>query len=440
MHALLPSLVLLSTLCSGCAAAEARPVTLAAPGASSVARPAACEPVAASEWLPRRLAEAREGAVLCLEPGRHSGPLRIGRRVTVWGPRSAIIGGDGSGTVVAIEAAGSQLLGVTVDGRGGRYDREDAAVAVRANDVVVRGVRVENAVFGILANQARRLSIVDNEIHGQREVALGMRGDGIRLWETRDSLIARNQLTDGRDLVVWYSPHNRFEDNVAVGGRYGTHFMHASDNVVRRVRFVGNVVGIFVMYSHRITIEDSQIVDCSAAGGMGVGIKDSGDVVVRRSMFVHNASAVYVDNSPSVISERNTLEHNRFQLNDAALVFHGTTRGNAVEGNDFSSNREQVTVEGGGDAQEVHFAGNRFDDYAGYDLDGDRKGDVPHEARSLAAQLTSARSELSLFRGSAAFAVVEALGKLVPLFSPRTLFVDPSPVLGDPSAEVQHAY
>jgi nitrous oxidase accessory protein len=439
MRPALPSLALLVAL-TGCARVEASSQPLPAPAPWRVERPAACDSVPPGE-LGEKLAAARPGAVLCLEPGRHPGPVVVPGGVTVWGPRGATVHAQGAGSVITLAGAGARVLGLGVDGTGGRYDREDAAIAVRADDAVVSGVHIQNAVFGILVNQARRASITDNEIVGQRDVALGMRGDAIRLWETSHSLIARNQLRDGRDLVVWYSPHNVFTDNVATGGRYGTHFMHASDNVVRRGRFVGNVVGVFVMYSHRITIEDSTLLDCSTAGGMGVGVKDSGDVVIRRNTFVHDTSAIYLDNSPGQLDERDVIEHNRFQLNDAALVFRGIVRGNEVRLNDFQSNRDTVLVEGGGNAREALFAGNRFDDYAGYDFDTDGVGDVPHEVRSLSGQLASAHRELVFFRGTAALGVVEALGRLVPLFAPKTLFVDGTPRLVDATAgEERHAH
>jgi nitrous oxidase accessory protein len=357
----------------------------------------------------------------------------LDKPVTLWGtPDAWVVSGGGSGSVISIRSPHVKVLGLSVDGSGGSYEREDAAISVQGDDVRVQGVHIENAVFGVLANQVHRLVLADNDIRGQADAPRGVRGDGIRLWETYDSQVLRNHLRDGRDLVVWYSPHNLFVDNVVEAGRYGTHFMHASDNVVRRGRFWGNVVGIFVMYSHRITIEDSELVDCSAAGGMGVGIKDSGDVVVRNSQFVHNTSAIYVDNSPSAIDERNLLQQNRFRLNDVAIVFHGNTRGNALRANDFASNREQAVVEGGGDALAASFVGNRFDDYAGYDLDHDGSGDVPYELRSLSAQLSSSHHELSFFRGTAAEFVIEALGRIVPLFAPKTILVDERPRISQP--------
>ncbi len=433
---LLSGLLVFACACSASATrGESRDLLTASPAFQLPTRPSPCAEVGPSESLQARIDAAAEGSSLCLRAGRYLGPIELNRRVTLWGPRQAVIGTKGRGTVILMTGKFARVLGITVDGRGGRYDMQDAAIAVRADDAQVRGVRIQNAVFGILSDRANRLTITDNEISGQANVPLGVRGDGIRLWETRHSLIARNHLWDGRDLVVWYSPDNRFEDNLAQGGRYGMHFMHASDNTVTRNRFVGNVVGVFVMYSHQIRIEDSDFVDCSSAGGMGVGIKDSGDVTVRRNRFVHDATGIYVDNSPSTRGESNLIAQNSFRLSDAALVFHASSRGNTLLRNTFASNRDQVLVEGGGDALAATWHANEFDDYAGYDMDGDGMGDVPYEIRSLASSLGMRYPALAFFRGTSASGVVEALGRIIPLFTPRTLIVDARPSMRDPRGE-----
>ncbi len=428
-------LLLVSTVVFGlgCEATDGAPTAARmglAPHVEPIERPGFCVDVAAGENLQARLDSLVDGGALCLAAGRHLGPIEIKRRIVLWGPRQARVVTERAGTVIALTGVGAQVLGITVDGRGGRYDMQDAAIAIRADEVQVRGVRIENAVFGILSDRVSHLVISDNAISGVADVPLGVRGDGIRLWETRDSLVARNHLWDGRDMVVWYSPGNRFEDNLSEGGRYGTHFMHSSDNLVKRGRFVSNVVGVFVMYSHDIRVEDSDFVDCASAGGMGVGIKDSGNVTVVRNRFIHVANGLYLDNSPGTRAERNVISHNTFRLNEAAVVFHASSAGNTLTRNVFASNRDQVTVEGGGDAIAARWLGNAFDDYAGYDFDGDGLGDVAYEVRSLSSSLGSRFPALGFFRGSVALGVVEALGRMIPLFAPRTLMVDRAPRMG----------
>ncbi|MBW2686745.1 MAG: right-handed parallel beta-helix repeat-containing protein [Deltaproteobacteria bacterium] len=225
--------------------------------------------VAAGTDLQASVDGANDGAALCLEPGSYYGPLTVARSVEIWGPRDAVIRSSGEGTTIEMEADGCALLGVTVDGSGGRFDTLDAAVHVVADDVRVQGVRVQNAAFGLLVEKANRATIVDNVIQGPDRGPLGLRGDGIRLWETRDSEIRNNQVIGCRDLVVWYSSRNKLIGNTVVRGRYGTHFMYSHGNEVEGNRYIDNVVGIFIMYSRDITLRDNLFARSSGPGGMG---------------------------------------------------------------------------------------------------------------------------------------------------------------------------
>jgi nitrous oxidase accessory protein len=387
----------------------------------------ACQRVARGEDLARLLAQAAPGAVFCLAPGGWRGPLRIGPGVTLSGPREAVLaGGD---TVVTLAGAGAALVGVTIEGSGARFDRLDAAVFVTADGARVEHVAIRGALFGIRAERAARLVLRGNEIRGSPERPFGLRGDGIRLWEVRDSVVADNRLSHGRDLVAWYAPGNRFENNQVEHGRYGIHFMYSHDNRVARNRFADDVVGVFVMYSRRVVIEGNQLLRAGGAAGIGLGLKDAGDLRVRANSFVANTTGVFINTSSGSPDEHNRFEANDFLFNDRAVLFHGPSERNHFAGNRFRDNRVDVEVDGRSDARAAVWLGNEWDGYAGYDLDGDGIGDVPHQPRSLAREWIAQIPALAFFRGTAALGAVEWLGRALPLFATAPLFVDPAPRL-----------
>jgi nitrous oxidase accessory protein len=410
-------------------------VSLLAAGGSQAAesRPPSCRAVAPGESLAGAVATAPAGSALCLSAGVHDGPIAIERPLTVWGPREAVIRSRGAGTTISLDAPGAALLGLTVDGSGGRFDLLDAAVRVRADRVRVEGVRVRGALFGLLAEQAREIALVGNEIEGPAGRALGLRGDGIRIWEVRDSRIEGNRLRGSRDVVVWYSPGNRIAGNTVQGGRYGTHLMYSHDNVVEGNRYESNVVGIFSMYSRGIRIHGNLLARSAGAAGMGLGAKESGNLSVVDNLFVGNQVGIYLDTSPLDPADSNRFQGNSFRYSDAAVVFHGESRGNAFIGNSFRDNFVSVRVEGRGDARDAVFRGNDWADYQGYDLDGDGIGDVPYELRSLADLLTAREPALAFFRGAPALSLVEFVGRVVPLFRPPTLLVDEQPRMEPPA-------
>ena len=404
-------------------------------------RPTSCSPIEANATLQSAVDRAKPGESLCLANGRYSGPVIIGKPgIRLWGSPRAVIVSTGSGTTVHLKARDTALLGLTVDGSGRRYDLLDAAVHVTADDVRVEGVTVKNAVFGLLLEKVYRATLRFNLVLGPDSGPLGMRGDGIRLWETRQSFVGQNRLVGSRDMVVWYSSGNRFVANTVARGRYGTHFMYSHENRVEDNRYIDNVVGIFAMYSRNLTLKRNLIARSHGAGGMGLGVKESGNLSVEDNRFISNTVGVYLDTSPLEPGDRNRFSRNTISLSQTGVVFHSSQRRNTFADNRFADNQLQVEVAGGGDALGVKWRRNDFDDYIGYDMDNDGYGDVPYTLRRLSSQLQSRFPGLAFFRGSATLALLDAMSELFPLFKPRTILRDPRPRLGPtPSVQVEIA-
>lgn len=399
-----------------------------APAAAAPARPAGCREVAAGAALQPLLDEAAttRGA-LCLAPGEYRGPLVLRGPVTLWGTRKAVIRSAGEGTTVRLAGAGARLLGVTIDGSGGRYDRMDAGVEMQGEDLLVEGVRVQRGVFGVLMNRSRRAALRSSEIIGSGDPTIGLRGDGVRLWETTDSAVEGNYIHGGRDVVARYSHRNRITGNTVQGGRYGLHLMYCHDVLVQGNRSIGNVVGAFIMYSRGARVRGNLLAASAGAAGIGLGVKESGNLLAEDNLILRNTIGAYFDTSPLYVDEHNLLVRNAIRLSDTAVVFHSSQLRNIFRDNSLRDNLRQVRVEGGGDALGVRWEGNDWGDYAGYDLDRDGYGDVPYELRSLSSQLTAAFPDLDLFRGAPALMLLDAVSHILPLFQPRLLVRDPRP-------------
>jgi nitrous oxidase accessory protein len=385
--------------------------------------------VAAGSDLHAAIAAAAPGAVLRLAAGRYPGPVTISKPLTLWGPLDAIVQSRGEGSTVKVAGDDVVLQGFTVDGSGGRFDTLDAALRVRGRRARIEGLTVRAALFGILVEQSEEVALVRNRVIGTGQAALGLRGDAIRLWETRNSLIEGNVVTDSRDVVVWYSSGNALIDNWVAGGRYGTHFMYSHDSTVIGNTYVANVVGVFVMYSRDVKLQRNLLAGSSGAGGMGLGVKESGNLTVTNNWFVQDEIGVYLDTSPLDLNHHNRFAENLLWLCGTAITFHSSPKRNVFERNALRDNDRQVAVEGRGDATAVEWRGNEFDDYRGYDLDGDGVGDVPYELRSLSTELTGRFPNLAFFRGTPALQVVDVTGHVLPTFAPKLLLVDPHPAM-----------
>ena len=406
--------------------AAALGVVAAALAGAAPPRPEACRPVAPGAALQAALDASPAEAALCLAAGEYAGPVLVRDGRALWGPREAVIRSSGEGTTVRLEGEGARLLGVTVDGSGGRFDLLDAAVHVAGRGARVEGVRVQGASFGILLERVARAVVRANEVAGDPAQTVGLRGDGIRLWECTDSVVEGNVVEHSRDMVLWYASRNRIAQNRVSGGRYGAHLMYSHGNEVVGNEFVGNTTGLFVMYSRDVVVRGNVFADSGGAAGIGLGLKESGNLEVRDNLFVHDTVGLYVDASPLWPDDRNVFEGNAFRLNGVAVSFLGRARGNRFAGNSFRDSQIQVEVSGG-NARDAEWRGNMFDDYAGYDLDADGTGDLPYELRSLAQDLVAAAPGLAFFRGTPALAMAEAIGRIVPILEPRLVLVDPAP-------------
>ncbi|MFN8642683.1 MAG: nitrous oxide reductase family maturation protein NosD [Candidatus Binatia bacterium] len=399
------------------------------------ARPADCRIAPSGAKLQPVLDAAPDGAAVCLESGRYPGEIHVGRGLTLWGPADAVIVSSYVGTTIHVVGDHVRLLGFTVDGSGGRFDTVDAAVHVGADYVTVEGLTVLHATFGILVERAQRVTLRGNDVVGDPALPYGLRGDGIRLWEVDHSTVAHNRLTDSRDMVVWYSRDNQIADNLVVRGRYGTHFMYSHRNDVRRNRYVDDVVGVFVMYSSNVTLANNLLAGSGGAAGIGIGLKESGNVIATRNVLVRDTTGIYIDTSPLQNDDENRFEGNAIRLCGTAVLFHGRATRNHFLDNSFRDNLTQVESRGGTTALDAEWRGNDFDDYAGYDFDGDGYGDVPYELRSMTANLISRYPGLAYFRGGLALAAVDAVNHIVPLFKPTTLLVDERPRMRAPVSD-----
>lgn len=397
---------------------------------STVPRPAHGIDVSDEAGLRAALAEAPEGSAIRLAPGDYVGPYRIERRLTLWGPPDAVIRSDGDGTTVRLHADGAALLGLTVDGSGGRYDLTDAAVHVSAEDVRVEGVTVVNAVFSVVVEQSRRAVVRGCRLVGTGEPQLGIRGDGLRVWETRDSVFVDNVVEKARDVVIWYSSDNEVRGNLVRDCRYGTHFMYSHGNRVEGNVYVGNTVGLFAMYSRDLEIRGNVFADSAGSAGMGVGLKESSAVVLEDNSFVHDTIGIYFDNSPFEPGTEVAVRHNDVELCETGIKFHAPPKDCVFAANRMRDNSVQVVVGGGSHAHGAVWKGNAWDDYQGYDLDGDGVGDLPYESRSLQTTMIATTPELAFLRGTPLMHTLDAVGRILPLYAPKALLVDPAPATG----------
>jgi nitrous oxidase accessory protein len=369
---------------------------------------------------------AAEGAVLKPEPGIYAGPVTVDKPMVIDGDGKVTIDGGGKGTVVLLDTDGATLKGLTLRGSGSSHNDLDSGVQVRGNFNVIKDNRIEDCLFGIDLQQSRNNIVRRNRI-SSKPVDLGIRGDAIRLWYSFGNQVTDNVVRDSRDMVVWYSRDNLIARNDASGGRYSLHFMYSQTNRVESNRFEGNAVGIFLMYSDGVEVKDNLIAYASGPSGMGIGFKETSDVTIADNRILHCATGLYFDVSPYQPETTNRIRNNLVAYNGVGVRWLNDWQGNELVGNRFKGNIVQMAVEGGKSANRNLWEDNHWDDFEGFDRDGDGIGDTPYEIYAYADRIWMDVPPAQFFKGSPLLEVLDFLERLAP-FSPPTLMArDPRP-------------
>ncbi len=381
--------------------------------------------------LQEAIDKAPEGSILKLPKGVYKGSIVIKKPISIIGKEDGVvIDGEGTGTVIEIDSPYVTLKNLTVINSGDRHDKIDAAIKLsNSKQSEISNCIIKETLFGIDVAMTNN-SIISNNYITSKDLELGLRGDGLRLWYSNDNIVKNNKVVKSRDVVVWYSHGNEISDNFGEYNRYSLHFMYAGKNFVRNNTYQYNSVGIFFMYS-KDTIATGNIVKSSlGATGMGIGLKDVSNFTLKGNTVIYNAQGIYIDRSPFEPDTKNWVEDNQVLYNSEAIHFHSLSENNVIKGNTILGNIEDIINDSrGAKTDENEIEGNYWDNYEGFDKNADSIGDTPHKVYQYADQLWMYNKDVKFFYGSPVISLLNFLAKLAPFSEPVFLMQDPKPKL-----------
>ena len=373
------------------------------------------------------IASLPAGSRVRLLAGVHQGPIRVDRSLDLSGEPGTVVDGGGRGTVITVTAPDVALHDLRVTGGGFLPQQDDSGVVLTADRFLVERVEVDHAYIGIDVRGAGDGVVRACRVTGNSASVFGLRGDGIRLWESERIRVEDNALESVRDLVVWYSTDVLLRGNTVANSRYGTHLMHADHVIITGNRYDRNVVGVFAMYASDVGIEDNVVLGSGTEAGVGIGLKESDAIDVAGNDLVDNTTGIYLDTTPHRVGGHAEFTDNLIGANRTGVRLHGPSRGARFVGNHFVSNDVPVSTDSRNGDEAVLFEGNVWSDYAGYDLDGDGFGDVAYEARTLTGALVDRRPELAWFASTPASSILDVFALAFPMFAPRPVVHDARP-------------
>ncbi len=367
----------------------------------------------------------------------HEHPV-IDKPVVLLGEPGAILDGDGRGIVLLVRAP-AVIRGFTIRGSGSDQSRENAGIlATEAPGIVIEDCRFEDVLFGIYLKQSHDAVIRGNTIEG-KNLAMPLRGDGIRLWYSHNGLIVGNDLSRVRDLVIWFANGTEVRDNRVSDSRYGVHYMYSDHNRFEGNQFRANHVGAFIMYSNDIVFEGNLFAEARGTTGRGLGFKDADRITAIGNVLVKNAIGISIDNSPTSENVENVFRDNVIAYNDVGIWMLPSVHSNRFEGNQLVDNVVPVGVSGGGTATKNLWHGNYWSEYAGFDADRDGSGDTPFVFERLSDDLMAKNQALQVFNLSLGVSALNTLSRVFPLLNPEPIVIDSAPRIIRDDAEAGEA-
>jgi nitrous oxidase accessory protein len=366
--------------------------------------------------------QARDGDRIRILPGVYrEGTINVDRSVTLIGDGFPELDGEGEHPVIVVRAENVGIRGLLVRNTGVSYTRDNAAIRVEeVGGCVVEGNRLENNFFGIYLAKTRGCRVVGNvlEASGTREASSG---NGIHLWNARDTHIEGNRIVGHRDgIYLEFAEAATLRDNHSEGNlRYGLHFMFSNDTEYTGNTFRHNNAGVAVMYSKRVRILANRFEDSWGAASYGLLLKEMTDSEIRGNTFRRNTVGIYSEGSG-----RNEVTHNHFVRNGWAVRVRSNSRENRFADNNFIDNAFDVSTDSRRNANT--FAANYWSRYDGYDLTGDGFGDVPFRPVRLFSLVVERTPAAMVLLRSFFVDLLDLAERVIPALTPETL-VDETP-------------
>ncbi len=369
---------------------------------------------------------AKSGDILSPDPGTYAGPLILDFPITIDGRGEVTIDAGGEGSVVYIDTDGATLKGMRLTGSGKSHNDIDAGVQVRGNFNVIKDLVIDDCLFGVDLQQSE-FNIVRRNRISSKPFELGTRGDSVRLWYSFHNRIEDNDISDSRDMVVWYSSDNEIRGNSQRNSRYSLHFMYSRYNLVEDNHYTNNAVGIFLMYSDGVVVRNNHIAHAAGPTGVGIGFKETSELIIEGNEIIYCASGLYIDISPFQPDTENRFTGNLIAYNGIGIRFLNDWHGNVFKENRFADNLTQVFVGDGATANNNVWQGNYWSDYKGFDRDHDQIGDTPHEIWSYADRLWRDVPYAQFYKGSPMLETLDFLERLAPFSDPSLILRDKTP-------------
>ena len=328
------------------------------------------------------ISTAQSGDVIRIDGGTYNEHLVIDKTLTLEGLHHPVVSGQFTGDVIRVRAVDVHISGLVLRDSGTDLGAQNAGIYVQpgADRVIIKDCFLAFNLFGIWLEKSNDSQIIHTAISGRRDLLSVSRGNGIQVFSTKNALIAENNISFSRDgIYVDVSTHATFRHNKIHHVRYGTHYMTTNFSTWEDNEVYLNRGGLALMEVRNLIVRNNRVYNNADHGIMLRTIQDS---VIEKNVVAGNDRGFFIYDA-----EYNVVRHNLVINNHVGVHLSAGSSNNAINGNVFINNEEQVKFVAARDTEGGKTEANYWSNYSGWDQNGDGFGDVPYEANDIVDRL-----------------------------------------------------
>jgi nitrous oxidase accessory protein len=370
---------------------------------------------------------AKAGDTVRVQAGVYEGDLVLDKRIVLEGIGRPVLRGSGHGSVVTVFAAGCTIRGFAIERSGNDLQTEDSGVLLKTEGNYLEDNQLRDVLYGIYLYQSRGNVLRRNLIRGRSHLEMGERGAGLHLWNSPANTIEENTIIEARDgLYIQNSPDNVIRRNHVSRLRYGVHYMFSDSNIFEDNVFSENVAGAAIMYSRHITFRRNAFIHNRGFSSFGILFQDCEKCLAEDNFIIDNTTGLFME-----ALRDSAFRNNVIAENNVALQMFSSADANIFSGNRFVLNLNPLYLIGRRTTTRWSELGrgNFWDDYDGYDLDGDGIGDRAHKVQNIFEYLEGNYPRLQIYLQSPVAQALAAAEKSFPAVVQGSNEVDPAPLM-----------
>ncbi len=387
-----------------------------------------------SDLIMEAIAKANPGDTVRIPPGVYYGTVTINKSIVLIGDGRPVIDGQRQGDVVIVAADKVTISGFVIRGSGREVTAESAGIKVIGERATIDSNKIFDVLYGVVLFESDGHRVTDNTIESIVEFAPERRGHALFFHYSNGNVIERNTITNTKDgIYLQFANDNTIQKNLVTHVRYGIHFMSANRNQIVDNVFRQNVSGGVLMFSGNVNLVGNEIAyNQSAASGYGLMLKEVDDIEIRKNLIHHNRVALALEGAPFTPSASVVVRDNLIGYNTVAVGLFTTT--NVIfTGNTFAGNMNHVNAVAGSIEFKNQWSdggrGNYWDDYRGYDADGNGIGDIKYTYRGAFDSLAENNPMLHAYDFTLARVALDLAAKWFPIYRPEPRVIDGFPLM-----------